>query len=75
MDTQKYAPSGATGCELFPSFAEDYLAGKIEPYKMTEEIPDDWDKEPVKVHIGIVYRAGLRPASVDGGVVGRLSVS
>jgi hypothetical protein len=60
MDTQKYAPSGAMGCELFTSFAEDYLAGKIEPYKMTEEIPDNWDKEPVKVHNDIVYSAVAR---------------
>lgn len=48
---QKYAPPGPTNCELFTTFAEEYLAGNIEPYKMTEEIPEDWDKNPVKVFI------------------------
>ncbi|XP_028395410.1 protein disulfide-isomerase 2-like [Dendronephthya gigantea] len=35
--------------DVVRKFARDFVDGKIKPFKLTQEIPDDWDKEPVKV--------------------------
>merc|ERR1712080_237777 len=49
-DMSKFKP---TSTELSDSniraFVKSYLAGELKPHLMSEEIPEDWDKEPVKV--------------------------
>lgn len=52
-DMAKYKPeSGALEEANVRKFVQDFLDGKLKQHLLSEEIPEDWDKEPVKILVG-----------------------
>ncbi|XP_022093541.1 protein disulfide-isomerase 2-like [Acanthaster planci] len=52
-DMKKYMPESTDmTVETIKKFVDDYKEGKLKPHLKSEEIPEDWDKEPVKVLVG-----------------------
>jgi len=52
-DMTKYVPESAgIETEAVNKFVQDYLDGKLKPFLMSAEVPEDWDKAPVKVLVG-----------------------
>merc|ERR1712215_512863 len=52
-DMAKYKPADdAIESANIKTFVADFLEGKLKQHLMTEEIPEDWDKEGVKVLVG-----------------------
>jgi len=65
-DMSKFKPDST---ELSDSnirkFVASYLAGEIKAHLMSEEIPEDWDKEPVKVLVGKNFEEVARNPTKD----------
>jgi len=52
-DMAKYRPESAALEEAnIRKFVGDFLDGKLKQHLLSEEVPEDWDKEPVKVLVG-----------------------
>ncbi|XP_054987010.1 protein disulfide-isomerase [Sorex araneus] len=49
----KYKPeSSELTAETITDFCHRFLEGKIKPHLMSQELPEDWDRQPVKVLVG-----------------------
>jgi len=65
-DMAKYKPADGSLEEAnMKSFVDDFLAGKLKQHLLSEEIPDDWDKEPVKVLVGKNFEEVARNKDKD----------
>merc|ERR1712193_585390 len=52
-DMSKYRPESAELSDAnMRSFIKQYMDGSLKPHLMSQDIPEDWDKEPVKVLVG-----------------------
>lgn len=52
-DMTKFVPeSKDLDKDTLTNFVQSFLDGKLKPFLMSAEIPEDWDKNPVKVLVG-----------------------
>ncbi|XP_075755534.1 protein disulfide-isomerase-like protein of the testis isoform X2 [Pelodiscus sinensis] len=51
-DAKYKMPADEVTVENLRSFCHSYLGGTAKPHVSSEEIPEDWDKNPVKVLVG-----------------------
>ena len=65
-DMSKFRPESTELSDAnIRSFVKQYLDGELKPHLMSEEIPEDWDKEPVKVLVGKNFDAVAKDTTKD----------
>lgn len=53
QDMSKFKPETNDLSEnTVSAFVKDFLDGKLKPFLMSEEVPEDWDSQAVKVLVG-----------------------
>jgi len=63
-DMTKFVPAKKDLDEAtMKEFVTDFVEGKLKPHLMTEEVPEDWDKNPVKVLVG----KNFKEVAMEGG--------
>lgn len=63
-DMTKYVPTeAALDAVTLKTFVNEFLEGKLKPFLMSAEVPEDWDKNPVKVLVG----KNFKEVAQDGG--------
>lgn len=62
----KYKPeSPELSPENVQEFVSTFLAGKLKRHMLTQDLPDDWDKNPVKILVGTNFAEVVYDKSKD----------
>ncbi|WP_395241671.1 hypothetical protein, partial [Salmonella sp. s51933] len=57
QDMAKFKPDfEKLTADALRQFAQDFVDDKLKPHRMSEDVPEDWDKAPVKVLVGTNFK-------------------